>query len=159
MRASYPLDECGSPKVGGIAEIEKLDEVSRIEHVVQLTPDAVPEWMGCTMIRVVPEIGRETLIANQYWVRDAVCRYITGPDGNTAFAGAELLEESLDQLFTDLPSADECAAVASVTAGTSLSLAGAGTIPVLIEIDGCQRVLIDGHIPLQASSDIIAQVA
>ncbi|MDI9913705.1 hypothetical protein [Rhodococcus sp. IEGM 1379] len=108
----------------------------------------------------MPEIGDQILAAGQYWGGGGVCRYITEPDGNTVFAGVELLPESLDQLFTGFPLAGECSVVASIAAGMTLSLAetGRNDVPVLVEIDGCRRVLVDGYIPLQASSDVIGQV-
>ncbi|MHA4854431.1 hypothetical protein L1080_033590 [Rhodococcus sp. MSC1_016] len=162
LRPSYPVDDCGFLKIGGLREIEKLDQVDRIEHYVRHTPDSLQQLMGCSTRRVTPEIGIQPLFADQYWVRSAVCRYTTDPDGTITFTGAEELQDSLGQTFFSLPLANNCSSVASLTAGTTVTLAGpeyVEPLAVLIEIDGCRRVLIDEHIALQASDDVIAQVS
>ncbi|MDI9901749.1 hypothetical protein QM716_17995 [Rhodococcus sp. IEGM 1409] len=162
VRPSYPVDECGFQQLGGLVEIEKLDEVRRTEHIVSLTSDAVLQRIGCGTVRLTPTIGEQHLVAERYSVSGGICRYSAEADGEVVFAGATQLSESFGESFAYLPRADACSEVARITVGTTLTRAEPGyteRIPVLIDVDGCQRISIEGHVPLQASPEIVERVA
>jgi hypothetical protein len=161
IRPSYPVDECKFQRIGGLRAVEALENVGRVEHRVQLSPDGVEQLMGCATVPALPVAGAGVPVPGGYTVRSSVCRYRFDAAG-ASFGGAESLWDSLDPYFEALEPAPPCTSTASVAAGTSLSLSGpeyTAPVPVLIELDGCRRVLIDGFIPVVASPVLLALVA
>ena len=162
VRPSYPVDECGFRQIGGLNEVEALTEVGRVDHRVQLTDSMVHQRMGCGSTQVIPKVGSERLVTDRFFVRNAVCRFTITVDGIASFMGAEELGEGLDELFTTAMPAGLCSSEATRTANTSVEVSGSGTyqaLPVLIEVDGCRRILIDNHVPLLASDALISLVS
>ncbi|MET4612175.1 hypothetical protein ABIC28_003167 [Rhodococcus sp. PvR044] len=161
IRPSYPVDECKFQRIGGLRAVEALENVGRVDHRVQLRPDGVEQLMGCGTVPALPVAGAGVLVPGDYSVRSSVCRYRFDAAG-VAFAGAESLWDSLDPYFEALEPAPPCTSTASAAAGTSLSLLGpeyTAPVPVLIELDGCRRVLVDGFVPVLASPELLALVA
>ncbi|SEM09245.1 hypothetical protein [Rhodococcus maanshanensis] len=161
IRPSYPVDECKFQRIGGLRAVEALENVGRVDHRVQLWPDGVEQLMGCGTAPALPVVGASVLVPGDYSVRSSVCRYRFDATG-VAFAGAESLLDSLDPYFEGLDPAPPCASTASAAAGTSLFPLGSESsvpVPVLIEFDGCRRVLIDGVVPVVASPVLLALVA
>jgi hypothetical protein len=159
VRPSYPVDDCNFQRIGGLREVEALEEVSRTEHRIRLWPDGVQRLMGCGTVRPEPVPGPKVLPAGEYpySVSSSVCRFRAAAAG-VEFAGAEQLMEGLDEAFAALPPTPDCALPATTTVSTSLSLVGpdySAPIPVLVELDGCRRVLVDGYVPLQASRELL----
>ncbi len=161
LRPSFPVDECKFEQFGGLREVEALTQTDQIEHLLQLPPEAVDTLMGCSVTPPVPTSGLHTLTAGEFSIRSAVCRYRISFSDNQ-FAGAHELDSSLDETFASLVPASNCSAPATDAVGTSVSTFGSEysqPIPVLIELDGCRRVLIDGYVPLQASPELLQVVS
>lgn len=161
MRPSYPVDECNFRRVGGLHEVKSLTQTDQIDHRVQLPPEAVETLMGCSVTPPAPMPGPRTLTDGKFSVRNDVYRYRISFGGNQ-FAGALELDSSLDEAFATLASAATCSSPASGAVGTSLSPLSSeysAPVPVLIELDGCRRVLIDGYLPLQASPELLDAVS
>lgn len=161
IRPSYPVDECKFRRIGGLSAVKALENVGRVDHRVMLWPLGVEQLMGCGTVPALPAVGPSVLVAGGYSVRSSMCRYRFDAAG-VAFAGAESLWDSLDPYFEALEPAPPCESTASAAVGTSLSLMGPESsepVPILIELDGCRRVLMDGFVPVEASPELLALVA
>lgn len=159
---SYPVDDCGFEQIGGLADIEEMTQASETRYDVQLTPAMLRERMGCGIDQIIPTVGDLVLAPNDYSIRSAVCRHRTGPDGSTTFTGAEELMEAIDDAFRNSSPAGPCGSAATRTVNTSLTfydIQAPGPLPVLIELDGCRRVIVEGHVATTASAELIELVS
>lgn len=146
VRPGYPVDDCGMSKIGGLAEIKKLETVSTVAHRVQLDPSLIEQVSGCTSLFEPPAESSATLDSD--FAAYGFCRFSLEPSGprfDGSF-GADIDVEGL-------PIAPDCLVPATKVAVGSTYLDDTRT--VLIEFDGCRRVIVDGYAALGASEEIL----
>lgn len=62
VRAGFPVDSCGLPKPGGLAEIMRLTQTSETEHRIMLSDQQIEDMYSCSAVYQPPTagIGRPT---------------------------------------------------------------------------------------------------
>ena len=146
VRPGYPVDDCGMSMIGGLAEVKKLNEVSTTPHPVQLDLQQVEQVSGCTTEFDPPFEG--TAPVESRFSAYGFCRFAFEPTG-PRFDGSVGNEVQVDSLARSEPCTDTASAVAI---GRAQFEVDART--VLIELDGCRKVIVDGFAPMTASEDI-----
>ncbi|MDV8025221.1 hypothetical protein [Rhodococcus sp. IEGM 1330] len=150
VRAGFPVDSCGLPKPGGLAEIMTLTQTSTTDHRIMLPDEQIEVMYSCSAVYRPPTagIGRPTGLSTG----STFCRFDT-----TIFDGTTWSD--LPVQFDSLPLAPDCPSSAS-TVVTALFFDDTNSRRQLtIELDGCRRVIPDGYAPLQASAALLASFA
>ncbi|MGW6656413.1 hypothetical protein [Rhodococcus sp. NPDC055024] len=145
-RPGYPSDSCGLPKPGGLAAIKELTSAGSTEHRIALSDDQIYELSHCRPTYRPATTGTTALTSLS--AGSVFCRF-----SSTEFVGTS----STTEPFDGLPPAPDCDVVATEVASTIHvdSLTGEERL-LTVELDGCQRVIVDGYAPLQASDELLA---
>lgn len=147
VEPTVPVGECGLPKLGGIDVIRSLDLVDVIEYRDPILERPRLSVSSCSPHFVPPVIG--TTEATGLTIGYVYCLF----EGTAFTRTTEEMRVSIE----GLPPAAPCSSVATRTAVTSYVGSGPLNIRSLtVELDGCRRVIPDGHVPLQASEEILA---
>ncbi|MEW2017677.1 hypothetical protein [Rhodococcus sp. NPDC076796] len=148
VRPGFPTDSCGLPKPGGLNAITELAEVERIEHRTLLSDDQIRTFFGCLPVYAAPQIG-STQSAAPSAISSWFCRF-----DSERFEGTKPIATSLS--LETLPLASPCDLAATTVATLQYSDADSYDRLLTVELDGCRRVIPDGHAPLQASDSMLA---
>ncbi|RVW09109.1 hypothetical protein EGT67_13230 [Prescottella agglutinans] len=155
LRPSYPVDGCGFQRIGGLRAVEALTEVETVEHRFVLSPSGASQLFPCSSVVPTPNPGVAAFDPSQFVPIDSACDY-RWEDGGWAFDGARRLHNSVE-LVAGPPAVGECPA-ATRAVGSVLDRLGPEFVSpatVLVELDGCRRVLVDGAAPTVASAQTI----
>lgn len=151
VRPSYPVDDCGFQRVGGLREVQALTEVETIPHRFTLFPAGVEQLFSCTVAPPAPQAGAARLEVTPL---ASVCEYRRDGDG-WVFGGARRLDPSFEISADTVPAGqpeppceDATRAVGAVLSAGYLDAAARRTI--LVELDGCRRLVVDGAAPAVA---------
>ncbi|WP_149359385.1 hypothetical protein [Lolliginicoccus suaedae] len=156
VRARPPLDECGLHRFAAILEIRALEQIERVEHAVRFAPDSAARWLGCDGAQPVPVPGESPPRTEPFHV-GRTCTYQQTGSGATTFAGGRIdyarFTEPLEPFY------GPCSEVATRTVASMMRFPGdGGGLAMVVELDGCRRVLADGVVPMQASGELLAQL-
>lgn len=149
VRPGFPTDSCGLPKPGGLNVITELTEVERIEHRTLLSDDQIGTFFGCVPPYAAPQIG-STQPVDPSVTSSWFCRF-----DSERFEGAKPVATSLS--LTTLPLASPCDEAATTVAAMRYADADSYDQLLTVELDGCLRIIPDGHAPLQASAEILSE--
>ncbi|OZE84123.1 hypothetical protein CH305_05730 [Rhodococcus sp. 15-649-2-2] len=149
VRPGFPLNSCGRPKPGGLNAITELTEVRRIEHRALLSNDQIRTFFGCLPVYAPPQIGSTQPVALSV-IGSWFCRF-----DSQRFVGARPIATSLS--LKTLPLASPCDEAPTTVAAMRYSDADSYDQLLTVELDGCRRVIPDGHAPLQASAEILSE--
>ncbi|CAM3046642.1 hypothetical protein RHDE110596_13955 [Prescottella defluvii] len=161
LRPSYPVDDCGFRRIGGLAEIEALTEVETIEYRFTVAPPAAAKLHPC--VAAVPEPTVGSAVAGTAELEGltavySVCDY-RRRDGAWVFDGARRLEGSVE-MPDARPAPGECPDATRAVGALATPLAyGAAPFDVLVELDGCRRILMEGRVPIAAPVDLVAALS
>lgn len=151
VQPGYPVDDCGVQNVAGLYEIYALENVSTAEF--RLTAEERFDRQrvtSCAPIYRPSAPGELPMGAATIGTTFCLFTFVAeGPrfDGTTE---AEVLVASL------LP-APECGVAASRVAATQYVEAGlAEHRQLLVELDGCRRVLADGYASMAATDELLS---
>ncbi|OZD08011.1 hypothetical protein CH275_05445 [Rhodococcus sp. 06-235-1A] len=147
VRAGFPVDSCGLPKPGGLAEIMTLTQASTTEHRIVLADQQIEDMYSCSAVYRPPNagIGRPTGLSTG----TTFCRF-----DSTTFDGTT--SSDMPVQFDSLSFAPDCPSSASTVVTAQFSDDTYSRRQLTIELDGCHRVIPDGYAPLQASAALLA---
>ena len=151
VRPGFPASSCGLDKPGGLSAITELQEVEQVDLRTVLADDQIGRFFGCPSIYASPQIGvtrsdPPTRVSSSWF-----CRF-----DSQQFAGAK--PNSATLLLDEMPLAPPCDRNATVVAAARYSDAGDYDRTLTIELDGCRRVIPDGHAPLAAPEGILSTI-
>jgi len=156
LRPSYPVDDCGFQRIGGLRAVETLTEVETIDYRFTLSPSGAAQLFPCSGVVPEPTPGAAGYDPSMYVPIGSVCDY-RREGGGWVFSGARNLENSVE-IPVGQPVPPDCAA-ATRSVGSVLEYLGGETRPpatVLVELDGCRRILVDGAVPMGATEQMVA---
>lgn len=155
---SFPLHDCGYENTLGQYTIQSMPEVETIDRRTQLTDYDITAYYGCSPVLALPNPGIAAVESDALSF-GGLCHFdVSGPapvfDG---IRGASSdLPTLLEELVRTSPPAADCAESANAVVATSvtgLDQINWEPVPVMIELDGCRRILIDGYLPLGPISE------
>lgn len=149
---TFPSHECGLPNIAALSAIGNMTVASSIEY--RITQDELNlrlRLSSCAPILALPRGG--STVPGVLTVGNIYCRFDITPEG-AHFVGTDYVESGFDT--ASLTQAPDCVDTASRIAST-VYVEGAATDQrqVLVELDGCRRVIADGYLPLQAPENLI----
>lgn len=166
IRVAYPTDSCGLDEADVLTEIHKLTISARTAVPVPLSVNGLRNYSGCDTTATVPAVGDSTLTPDSLTITaQSICRYSLESGigtflGATRFHKQQLTTEAIQFLSPSLPCTATATQVAVLAASKKPS-ADEGrpaetkkSFSVVFELDGCQRVLIDGNTPLTSSTNL-----
>ncbi|WP_072803520.1 hypothetical protein [Rhodococcoides yunnanense] len=153
VQPSYPLHGCGYQNTLGLYTVRSLPEVETVEHRVELTDDTISVYYGCSPVLSLPTPGA-ALVDTDVLSGGGLCRFdVSGPvpmfDGIRGYDPGRL-DLLTDLLRTSAPAGDctESASAVVATSVTGLDTIDWEPVQVMVELDGCRRILADGYLPL-----------
>lgn len=156
----YPPSDCGV-NLSGLFAAQDLPEVEKVEHTIQLTDDGIEALRGCSPEFAVPEPGPRTLEPNTLSF-EGLCHFAL-PGSGPAFRGVTNYgyddEVALADVMPALRPAPPCtqrATTVFTTIGHDFEAIERDRVRMLVELDGCRRVLADGLVPLGPLTDSLA---
>lgn len=162
LRPSYPVDDCGFQRIGGLTEIEGMAEVETIEYRFALSPPSAAKLHLC--VAAVPEptvgpAGVNTADLEGFTAVYSVCDYRRGDEG-WVFDGARHLDMSADAPAVE-PVQSDCPGATRAVGALVTPMVGENVEPfsALVELDGCRRVLMDQRVAIAAPEDLIAALS
>lgn len=172
VEPSYPLGECGFDNTLGLFEIQKMSQISAVEHRAQLNAETVKLLFGCSpVLEAPPAPARPTLSPPMPDPRSPLelnvfgfgfCSFDT-TGSVPVFTGARSYNNTEPILGIDVlsrlspagPCGEQATSVVT-TDTTDPASSGWNPLPVVVELDGCRRILAEGFIPREASASIIS---
>jgi len=166
IRVAYPTDNCGLDKSDILTEIHKLTISARTAVPVPLSQTGLRDYSGCDTTATVPAVGNSKLIPGSFTITaQSICRYSLESGigtfiGATRFHKQQLTTEAITFLSPSPPCTETATQVAALSASKNPSpdesrpAETEKNFSVVFELDGCQRVLIDGNTPLASSTNL-----
>ncbi|MDI9914598.1 hypothetical protein [Rhodococcus sp. IEGM 1379] len=156
MRASYPEDECGYNIPDGLGEVRALTESSRTARPVTLSASGLHGYTGCELDVSLPTPGLTPMDADALSVTArSICHYSIDGSEVSFVESTRAHDVVLLRGIALLEPASECSLPASRVSALSIEVRGADGVDVektaVVEMDGCQRVLIDRFMPLTST--------
>ncbi|MDI9894147.1 hypothetical protein QM797_05360 [Rhodococcus sp. IEGM 1381] len=148
MEPSVPIGECGLPKQEGIDAIRALESVEVVEYRDPVLERPRLSVSSCSPHYSDPVVGTDP--AAGLTIGYTYCLF----DGTVNVGVTDETGISIE----NLPPAGPCSISATRTATTTYATGWPSNIRNLtVELDGCRRVVPDGHAPLQASNEILSE--
>ncbi len=160
VEPSYPLSDCGFENALGLHGMAMLAEVEAVEHEVRIDTAGVSYLFNCSPVYTAPAAGDATGIDSTAYGSSSFCLFdLSGPV--PIFLGAQRNDSSYSLPYRDflhfVPS-EPCDRVATSVATTSWSdsvYTNGAPVDLVVELDGCQRILVDRYAPVAAPPELI----
>lgn len=149
---TLPYDECGLPNIAALAAIGEMTLTSHIEYrITQAESDLRKRLSSCAPILAPPRGG--STVPGSLTSGNTYCRFDVTQAG-ADFVGTAYVELSFDTAL--LEPAPDCADTASRIASTVyVEGTASDQRQMMVELDGCRRVIADGYVPLLAPDDLV----
>ncbi|MCJ0904789.1 hypothetical protein [Rhodococcus sp. ARC_M6] len=164
MRASYPEDQCGYNIPDGLGEVRALTESSRTARPITLSASGLHGYTGCDLDLPLPTPGLTTMDADALSVpARSFCHYNIDGSEVSFVESARAHDIASLRGIAFLEPASECSLPASRASALTIEVRGADGVAMektaVVEMDGCQRVLIDGFVPTMSTPLLLSMLA
>lgn len=162
---TYPTGECGFDNTLGLYEIQSLPEIHAVEHRARLDPAAIELNFNCpSELPALPMPGPRPLLELSIFP-SGICRFDTAGPIPT-FTGARIWNSAepvlSEEVLAGLPPASPCTDTATSVVAVAVTDSAADDwrpVNIVVELDGCRRILGDGFTPLTALPNIVAALS
>lgn len=153
---TLPYRECGVPNVDALSAIGEMTVASSVEY--RITEDELNlrlRLSSCAPILAPPRGG--SAVPGSLTIGNVYCKFDITPEG-ARWVGTVHVESAFDTAL--LTPAPDCADTATrIVSTVYVEDFAPDQKQVLVELDGCQRVIADGYLPLQATEGLLVALS